>query len=56
MCMLCPAWCSQENQVLVEKLLKIVTTDSTQIIKPHLARTTFRFQQGQYFDPVSHGR
>ena len=44
---------TQENQILLDKLLKIKSTRSEKIFRPWLGRTTFQWSPGLYYDHVT---
>ncbi len=53
LCMTCRGDRPQENQILLAKLIKIKTFDSTRVFRPWLARSTFQYGNGTYIDPAT---
>lgn len=43
----------QENNILLQKLIKIRNFDSTKAFKPWLARSTFQYSPGTFYDPTT---
>jgi len=43
----------QENQILLDKLLKIKNSQSERTFRPWLGRSTFQWSPGLYYDAVS---
>jgi hypothetical protein len=43
----------QENAILLEKLVKIKHFDSQKAFKPWLARSTFQYKPGVFYDPTT---
>lgn len=44
---------TQENHILLEKLINIKNFDSWSAFKPWLARSTFQYRPGTYVDPTT---
>ncbi len=42
-----------DNGILLAKLIKIKTQDTTRSFKPWMARSTFQYGNGTYVDPAS---
>lgn len=46
---------TQENHILLEKLINIKNFDSWSAFKPWLARSTFQYAPGKFYDPTTGG-